>query len=110
MNSFAGKDARTFVASGVFLFLVLLLMLFLTFIEIPIGNKDLIVSIISMLVGGTGVAMGKLFNDNDSENELLNKRLDDLTTRYDVLKNEYDHIVKMLVERIDIGALTPSPK
>lgn len=104
----ANKDLRTYVASGIFICLVVMLMLFLTYVPIPSGNKDLIVSIISMLVGGTGVAMGKLFGEKDSELDALRLELDDLKTRYDVLKNEYDNIVAQLIKRIDIGALEPT--
>lgn len=104
--SFRNRDVRTYVASAIFLVLVIGLMVFLTFVTIPSGNKDLIVAIISMLVGGTGVAMGKLFGEGDTEKEKLQARLAAqdlqiaaLQAQYSVLKGEYDGIVAMLVRR-----------
>ena len=104
MNIIASKDARQYVASGIFVALVVSLMLFLTFIEIPTSNKDLIVSIISMFVGGLGVAMGKLFGDNDVEMEKMREELDTLKVEYAVVKDQYDKIVSMLITRHVIDA------
>lgn len=95
----SNKDTRTYVASGVFIFLIILLMLFLTFVPIPTGNKDLIVSIISMLVGGTGVAMGKLFGNTDSELEELKLKYAELRVQHDTLQKEHDRLIALLVER-----------
>lgn len=104
MNIIASKDVRQYVASGIFVALVVSLMLFLTFIEIPTSNKDLIVSIISMFVGGLGVAMGKLFGDNDVEMEKMREELDTLKVEYGVVKDQYDKIVSMLITRHVIDA------
>lgn len=104
MNIIASKDARQYVAAGIFVALVVSLMLFLTFIEIPTSNKDLIVSIISMFVGGLGVAMGKLFGDNDVEMEKMREELDTLKVEYAVVKDQYDKIVSMLITRHVIDA------
>jgi len=104
MNIIASKDARQYVASGIFVALVVLLMMFLTFIEIPTSNKDLIVSIISMFVGGLGVAMGKLFGDNDAEMDRMREELDTLKVEYGVVKDQYDKIVSMLITRHVIDA------
>ena len=104
MNIIASKDARQYVASGIFVALVVSLMLFLTFIEIPTSNKDLIVSIISMFVGGLGVAMGKLFGDNDAEMDRMREELDTLKVEYGVVKDQYDKIVSMLITRHVIDA------
>ena len=104
MNIIASKDVRQYVAAGIFVALVVSLMLFLTFIEIPTSNKDLIVSIISMFVGGLGVAIGKLFGDNDVEMEKMREELDTLKVEYGVVKDQYDKIVSMLITRHVIDA------
>ena len=104
MNIIGTKDVRQYIASGVFVALVVALMLFLTFIEIPTSNKDLIVSIISMFVGGLGVAMGKLFGDNDVEMEKMREELDALKIEYGVVKEQYDKIVGMLIARHAVDA------
>ena len=104
MNVLNNKDKRQYIASGIFIMLIVLLMLFLTFIEIPTSNKDLIVSIISMFVGGLGVAMGKLFGDNDAEIDQLKEEMSELRVQYDTVKGQYDSIVRMLVERHVVNA------
>ena len=104
MNIIGTKDVRQYIASGAFVALVVALMLFLTFIEIPTSNKDLIVSIISMFVGGLGVAMGKLFGDNDVEMEKMREELDALKIEYGVVKEQYDKIVGMLITRHVVDA------
>jgi len=104
MNIIGSKDVRQYIASGVFVALIVALMLFLTFIEIPTSNKDLIVSIISMFVGGLGVAMGKLFGDNDAEIDQLRAEMSELRVQYDTVKGQYDSIVRMLVERHVVNA------
>ena len=104
MNIIDSKDFRQYVAAGIFVALIVSLMLFLTFIEIPTSNKDLIVSIISMFVGGLGVAMGKLFGDNDAEMDRMREELDTLKVEYGVVKDQYDKIVSMLITRHVIDA------
>ena len=104
MNILNSKDKRQYIASGIFIMLIVSLMLFLTFIEIPTSNKDLIVSIISMFVGGLGVAMGKLFGDNDAEIDQLKTDMSELRVQYDTVKAQYDSIVRMLIERHVVNA------
>ena len=100
------KDIRTYVASAVFVILLILLLGYLTFIPVPDANKDLIVAIIGVLVGGASSAMTNLFGKGDEEKEkLLNRvrKLENeytiLQTEYGTLKNEYDKIMGMLVTR-----------
>ena len=101
----AAKEHKKQVMAIGFVVLVLALMMFLTFVTIPSGNKDIIVSIISMIVGGLGLALARLFGERDEEVDELRKELEDLRVRYEVLKSSYDDIVGQLVRRIDIGAL-----
>ena len=51
------KSARSWLASLIFLTMVVGLIFFLTFLEIPDKNKDLITSIIGMLVGSISMAI-----------------------------------------------------
>ena len=57
-----------------------------------------------MFVGGLGVAMGKLFGDNDVEMEKMREELDTLKVEYAVVKDQYDKIVSMLITRHVIDA------
>ena len=94
------KDTRQFMAAGVFVFLLVLLLCYLTFIPVPEANKDLIVTIMGVLVGGGAAAMPKLFGDtSDKETEQLKHRLIKMEVQHDVLKGEYDRLTEMLIKR-----------
>lgn len=94
------KDARQFAAAGIFVFLLVLLLCYLTFIPVPEANKDLIVTIMGVLVGGGAAAMPKLFGDaSDKETEELKRRLVKMEVKHDVLKKEYDRLTDMLISR-----------
>lgn len=92
-------ETRRFFASAFMLLIVIGLIAFLTFIPVPDGNKDLIVTILGVLLGGGAAAMPNLFGDSDGDREKLLTRLRALETQYEVLKFEYDRLTKMLVER-----------
>lgn len=91
---------RQFAAASVFVILLILLLAYLTFIPVPEQNKDLIVTIMGVLVGGGAAAMPKLFGDKqDIETEKLKSKLTKLEVEYFTLKKEHDSLIKMLVER-----------
>lgn len=92
-------EMRRFIASAFMLVVVVGLLLYLTFIPVPDGNKDLIVTILGVLLGGGAAAMPNLFGDSDSDRAKLMARLRDLETKYEVLKVEYDRLTHMLVDR-----------
>lgn len=107
------KDVRSYVAATLFLFLVLLLLAYLTFIPVPAANKDLITAIISMLVGGLGVSLNKLFGTADEEQERqkmehereiagLRENLAVLQAKYDVLKQEHDDITRRVINHLAV--------
>jgi hypothetical protein len=111
MSFLLNRDKRQYVAAGVFMFLVICLLMFLTYIDIPSQNKDLIVSIVSMLVGRSSSAMDKLFGDTDTERDKLIARVDSLeraitikTAEFDVIKGENDKLMRMLAGRIAVVA------
>lgn len=100
------KDIRTYVASAVFVILLILLLGYLTFIPVPDANKDLIVAIIGVLVGGASSAMTNLFGNRDDEKEKLLHRIAQLEASYGILQAEYatlehkyDEMRDMLVNR-----------
>lgn len=107
--NFDNSANRKYAASGVFVFLVLALMLFLTYVTIPPANKDIIISIISVIVGGTGVAMATLFSESESEVDKLRAELTAVKfelaqqeARFDTLKSMYDEVMLQLVKRTDL--------
>ena len=105
------KDVRSYVAATLFLFLVLLLLAYLTFIPVPPANKDLITAIISMMVGGLGVSLNKLFGKADEEHErmkiehereigAMRAELAVLQAQYKVLKDAHDETNRRLINAI----------
>lgn len=104
------KDVRTYIASALFILLILALLMYLTFIPVPAGNKDLITAIISMMVGGLSVSLNKLFGKADDEADQMRAQyeaelhsmqleLTELKASFATLKMEYDRLTKMLIIR-----------
>lgn len=113
MDWIHNKDVRSYVAATLFLFLVLLLLAYLTFIPVPAANKDLITAIISMMVGGLGVSLNKLFGKADEEHERqkleheremagLREKLAVLQAKYDVLKQDHDDITRRMINHLAV--------
>lgn len=99
-------ENKRFLSSAVFVLLLVLLLLYLTFIPVPSDNKDLIVTILGVLVGGSAAAMPNLFGDPDTEKAVLEERINKLEvenklliTRIDTIKTEYDRLTDMLIKR-----------
>ena len=106
------KDQRTFVASGIFVFLVLLLIAYLTFIEVPTSNKDLITAIISMMVGGLGVSLNRLFGSENQELTDLRKEVagykietELLEVKYKEVKQELDTFRESVLDRANLRSV-----
>ena len=100
------KDIRQFAAAGVFVLLLIALLMYLTFIPVPESNKDIVVTIIGVLMGGAASAMPKLFGDaSRTEDEAhrrvsgMQKKLVEMESRYEVLKSNYDSLVERLVDK-----------
>lgn len=117
-----GRDVRIYIASSIFVFLLILLMLYLTYIPVPGDNKDLIVTIIGVLVGGAASAMNNLFGSKDEEKEALKRKFIELEkdsgqritalekkliavqAEYEELDARYRSLVDMLVKRHVVDA------
>lgn len=96
----ATRDLRQFAAAGVFVLLLVLLLCYLTFIPVPEANKDLIVTIMGVLVGGGAAAMPKLFGEgNDQETQDLKRRLLKMEAKYGTLKEQHDRLTQLLIEK-----------
>ena len=101
------KDTRQFIAAGVFVLILVLLMLYLTFIPVPEPNKDLIVAILGVLMGGAAAAMPKLFGDKaDEDVARLVAKVDKLEAsnallhkENELLRDQLDQLRIMLVKR-----------
>lgn len=88
MSILDSKDKRSFIASGLFICVVLLLIGYLTFIDIPTGNKDLIITILSTIVGSIAMALGKLLGEDPEELKKLKEQLEQLSKENNTLRSD----------------------
>ena len=99
------KDLRHYIgAAGIFL-LVIALLLFLSFYQIPRENKDIFVSIIGMIVGSLSVVVYTIIGKNPDEVNALQKKVESLQSLTDQMEKRNDQlehmIIKMQEETID---------
>lgn len=112
----SNKAFRSWLASFIFLALVVGLIFFLTFLEIPDKNKDLITSIIGMLVGSMSMAIsifvGRDPDDvaslkstieelNDDRNTLI-ARLRDAQIDKDTLRKAHDRLQDAVIDKLSV--------
>lgn len=99
-------QSMRFAASASMLLIIVLLLLYLTFIEVPAGNKDIIITILGVLLGAGAAAIPNLFGDTDKDKEKMQVRISDLENKVtyltgvnETLTQELGQIRKMLIER-----------
>tara|TARA_R100000900_G_C3265875_1_gene150608 strand:- start:192 stop:611 length:420 start_codon:yes stop_codon:yes gene_type:complete len=91
------KELRNYAgAAGVFVFVIGIL-IFLSFNEIPSVNKDVIVSIIGMIVGSLSVVIMTIIGRNPDEVNELKKQNEGLTAKLEHLVQQKDELEKMLI-------------
>ena len=66
MNWFSDKGKRSWVASLIFLVMVIGLIFFFTYMHIPDKNKDVIVGIVGMIIGSIS-SMISIFSGRDPD-------------------------------------------
>lgn len=100
------KDVMRFTASSLMLIIIVSLMMYLTFVEVPEGNKDIIITILGVLLGAGAAAIPNLFGDSDKEKELMQVRIAHLENTVDVqngiietLRSELTSIRTLLIDR-----------
>lgn len=116
-NAALAKEHRKHFTAAAFVLLILCLLAFLTYVNIPSTNKDLIVSIVSMIVGGLGMALSTLFGKDDEQLKALQEKLvaiqQENTAKVAALEQEnsrlkgqlqaisaqYETVTRMLIER-----------
>lgn len=95
------------IAALMFLLLLVGLVLFLTYVPLPLASEKVVLMIIGGLMVSATSALPKLFGDDDTKT-----RLRKLETEYAILKTNYDAVMKMLVQRHVVngdGFETPVP-
>ncbi len=91
------KEIRHYVgAIGIFM-LVVGILVFLSYNEIPSVNKDVIVSIIGMIVGSLSVVIMTVIGRNPDEVNELKKANEGLTSKVEHLVQQKDELEKMLI-------------
>jgi hypothetical protein len=90
------KDLRGYIGAGIIFFLVMALLLFLAFYEIPETNNDIFKVIVGMLVGSLSVVIYTFIGKNPEEVAELQAKSQSLETKVKQLVEEKNNIEKML--------------
>jgi hypothetical protein len=105
------NETRKFIASAFMLILLVALMGALVFWAIPPANRDLIITILAVLLGAGAAAIPNLFGDQKGEVAALKNRIasleqqqEVLLARYQEVKMSYDKITDMLIQRHVVDA------
>ena len=90
------KELRGYFGAGIIFFLVMGLLLFLAFFEIPEKNNDIFKVIVGMLVGSLSVVIYTFIGKNPEEVANLNAKNESLESQVEQIVEEKDKIEKML--------------
>tara|TARA_X000001036_G_scaffold223127_1_gene208821 strand:+ start:1132 stop:1479 length:348 start_codon:yes stop_codon:yes gene_type:complete len=91
------KDLRHYVgAAGIFL-LIIFLLLFLSFNQIPPVNKDVFVSIVGMMVGSMSVVIYTIIGKNPEELEQIKQKNESLQATADQMEVRNDQLEEMII-------------
>ncbi len=91
------KDIRHYAgAAGIFL-IVILLLLFLSYNQIPSENKDLFVSIVGVISGSLSVILFTIIGRNPNEVQELQKKNEGLEVKVENLVKQKDELEGMLI-------------
>ena len=91
------KDIRHYAgAAGIFL-IVILLLLFLSYNQIPSENKDLFVSIVGVISGSLSVILFTIIGRNPNEVQELQKKNEGLEVKVENLIKQKDELEGMLI-------------
>ena len=92
------KEIRHYLgAAGIFILIVALL-LFLGFVEIPPVNKDLFVAIVGTLVSSLGMVVYTIIGQQPDEVNKLQKQNQSLTSINDQMETRNDQLEQMIIE------------
>lgn len=95
------RDTLVWIASFMMLILLVGLVAYLTFIPVPAENKELIITVLGVLLGGGAAAMPNLFGDKDGETNKLRDRVRTLEAQMALQKAEHDVLIARLVSQAD---------
>ena len=96
MNVLTNKELRGYVGSATVFLLVMGLLLFLAFFEIPETNNDIFKVIVGVLVGSLSVVIYTFIGKNPEEVESLRAKNESLEKQLEMVNSDKDKIEKML--------------
>jgi len=92
------KEMRHYIgAAGIFTLIILLLM-FLSYVEIPPVNKDLFVAIVGTLVSSLGIVVYVIIGQQPDEVNKLQKKNESLETMSHQMEKRNDQLEEMIIE------------
>jgi len=92
------KEMRHYIgAAGIFTLIILLLM-FLSYVEIPPVNKDLFVAIVGTLVSSLGIVVYVIIGQQPDEVTKLQKKNEGLETTTHQMEKRNDQLEEMIIE------------
>ena len=91
------KEIRHYIGAIAIFIFVIGILIFLAFNEIPSMNKDVVVSIIGMIVGSLSVVIMTVIGRNPDEVNELQKRNEGLSAKVENLIMQKDDLEKMLI-------------
>jgi len=97
-NPFKNKELRGYIGAATVFILVMGLLLFLAFFEIPETNNDIFKVIVGMLVGSLSVVIYTFIGKNPEEVESLKSKNESLESQVAQIVLEKDKLEKMLRE------------
>jgi len=98
MTPRSAKDLRHYLgAAGIFLLIVFLL-LFLSYNEIPPVNKDVFVSVVGMMVGSLSVVIYTIIGKNPEELESLRSKNESLQAGMQMMEVRNDQLEAMIIQ------------
>ena len=93
---FKDKELRGYIGAATVFLLVMGLLLFLAFFEIPETNNDIFKVIVGMLVGSLSVVIYTFIGKNPEEVEALKAKNDALEDKVSAMVTEKDKLEKLL--------------
>jgi len=97
MSQKAKNDLRHYAgAAGIFI-LIIFLLLFLSFNEVPPVNKDIFVTVTGMVVGSLSVVIYTIIGRNPDEVDTLTKKVESLETANHLLIKQKDELENMVI-------------
>jgi|TARA_R110001606_G_scaffold355358_1_gene506288 cytochrome c biogenesis protein CcdA len=101
MNSRERRELRGYIGSGVVFAFVILLLLFLSSVEIPQTNNDTFKLIVGALVATIGASVFVFIGKDDQQLVELQRRNDSLETKVDSLISQKDQLEGMIIKMQD---------